>query len=120
MTEQRDPAFVMQQLRAEVLGQNAAADSEELVDAAALLDQTELMLERQITSHRPVFGRFYVMLRRWIFREIRLSLSPLLRQQSELNRMLVRRVIAQQEQIRSLEAKVRSARKPNDGDRSEC
>ncbi len=108
-----DPQALMHEIRGRVRGGSAqgigagrpldpGALSEELADLFHLAD---VDVPRDVRTHRPLLGP-YVRLRRWVLREIRLTLDPILGRQIALNRALVRIVADQQQRIAELEERL--------------
>jgi len=115
-----DPQALMQEIRNRVRGGaspgtsgagGALADptSDPLpADLADLFHLADVDVPRDVRTHRPLMGA-YVRLRRWVLREIRLTLDPILGRQIALNRALVRVIADQQRRIAELEERLGGA-----------
>lgn len=99
----------MHEVRNRVRGTSAgggAGESPAASEAVAeLMHLVEVDVPRDVHSHRPFMGA-YVRLRRWVLREIRLTVDPILARQVALNRALVRVVAEQQSRIAELEERL--------------
>lgn len=109
MPESIDTAKLMHEIRARVRGgtsgpsENGAGEG---VDLSALSAMAEIDVARNISTHRKIFGPIYLRLRRWIHRENRMTLDPILQRQVELNKALIRTIAQQEQRIAELESRV--------------
>ncbi len=102
-----DPQAAMHEIRTRVRGGgpvSGAASSHAPADAelADLFHLADIDVPRDVRTHRPLLAP-YVRFRRWVLREIRLTLDPILGRQVALNRSLVRLLADQQQRIAELE-----------------
>jgi hypothetical protein len=81
-----DPAAEMVRLRARALGDHRQSGDLNLLG----LGDLEIWRPRQISSHRPFIGALYAGIRRWVYREIRLSVEQALTAQGRINAELAR------------------------------
>jgi hypothetical protein len=84
-----DPAAVMRELRraGEVSARQIPITGHEADPGAG-----SLWKPRVIESHRPWIGKIYVVIRRWIYREISLSVEDSIRRQETINGVMEERV----------------------------
>ncbi len=84
-----DPAAVMRELRraGEVSARQIPITGHEADPGAG-----SLWKPRVIESHRPWIGKIYVVIRRWIYREISLSVEDSIRRQETVNGVMEERV----------------------------
>lgn len=108
MTEEVDTQALMREIRQRVRASLTPAPPPEAPDEElqSLLEQLDIDVPREISTHRKLLGPLYVRFRRWVYRETRLTLEPVLGRQNQLNRRLARLAVRQQEQIDTLTRRV--------------
>src|SRR5687767_10143554 len=89
-----DPAQVMHEIRRKVRGEGSLPTSGSAQeDLARINEHLDIDSPREITTHRAIIGPLYLRYRRWIYKEFRQSLEPILARQVETNRRLARIVL---------------------------
>jgi len=97
-------ANIRERLREEALTPGPIAVSDE--DIRALQEETEIDFRRNITTHRKFVGWAYVRFRRWVYREIRMAIDPIVARQTAVNRRLARIVFEQSHEIERLKRRL--------------
>lgn len=98
-SEPIDTAKLMRDIRANALGMPASSAHSPTHSVAPMMMSAEIDFTRTISSHRWLLRMFYVPIRRWVYREIRASMEPIVERQTEYNRAMQVHVAALTDQI---------------------
>lgn len=82
------------------------ADAPQEEELQSLLEQLDIDVPRQLSTHRKFIGPFYLRLRRWVYREVRLAVEPIIQRQNQVNRSLAHVVLRQEEQLQALTQRI--------------